>query len=183
MIDANDANATKPQLLERILASKAAWRAAAEAIPDAAMTRPVLAGGWSGKDLLAHVAYFERWTAAHLQAATEGRDPTSMELYGQDLAPDGSPDDPGGWDLDRENAAIHARYRDVPLAEVLAFADHAHDALVAALEAAPEADLARPGAQAWANGQSLLEFIPGQSWRHVEEHIDALRSLAGKDVV
>ncbi len=179
MTDATDGQATKAELLERIRASYAGWEAVAAAIPDEAMTRPVLPGGWSAKDLLAHVAAYEQWTAAQVRAATEGREPTPMELYGQDDVPD----DPQGWDLDRQNAAIHAQYRDVPLPEVQAFAERAHRDLVAAIEGTPEEDVARPGAQAWTDGKSLLEIVPGQSWRHYEEHIENLRSLAGKDVV
>ncbi len=71
----------------------------------------------------------------------------------------------------------------MPLPEVRAFAERAHRDLVAAIEAVPEPNVARPGAQPWTGGQSLLEIVPGNSWRHVEEHIDDLRSLAGKDVV
>ena len=179
MTDERDAQATKAELLDRIRTSYAAWQAAAEAIPESAMIRPVLPGDWSAKDLVAHVAAYEQWTAAQVRAATEGREPTPLELYGQDDVAE----DPQGWDLDRQNAAIHARYRDVPLLDVLAFAERAHHDLVAALEAVPDDDVARPGAQPWTNGKSLLEVVPGQSWRHIEEHIDDLRALAGKGVV
>ena len=39
-------------------------------IPDSVRTEPALAGGWSVKDLIAHVAAFENWTAAQIRAAT-----------------------------------------------------------------------------------------------------------------
>ena len=92
------------------------------------------------KDLIAHVAAYENWTAAQIRAANEGRAPTDMELYGvEELPPDAE-----GWDLDRQNAAIYARYKDMPLAEVKIFAKRAFADLIAAVEGVGEEDLARP---------------------------------------
>ncbi len=55
MTDATDGQMTKADVLERIRASFASWKATAGAIPDEAMSQPLLYRGWSGKDFLAHV--------------------------------------------------------------------------------------------------------------------------------
>ncbi len=103
---------SKTELLERMRAGREEWDALIAQIPDSARTEPALAGGWSVKDLIAHVAAYENWTAAQIRAANEGRAPTNRELYGTEE----TPDYPEGWDLDRQNAMIYARYKDTPLA-------------------------------------------------------------------
>jgi hypothetical protein len=169
---------SKTELLERMRAGREEWDALIAQIPDSVRTEPALAGGWSVKDLIAHVAAFENWTAAQVRAANEGRAPTDRELYGvEEITVD-----PKGWDLDRENAAIHARYKETPLSEVMTFSSQAFAGLVAAVEAVADEDFARAGAQAWTNETTLLEIIPGQCYAHYEQHADDLRSISGDDI-
>ena len=167
----------KTELLERMRTGREEWDELVAQIPDSARTVPALASGWSVKDLIAHVAAIENWTAAQIRAANEDRAPTDMELYGVEEMPP----DPEGWDLDRENAAIYARYKDMPLAEVMAFSGQAFSDLVAAVEGVSEEDFATPGAQSWANDATLLEIVPGQCYAHYEQHFDELRSISGND--
>jgi hypothetical protein len=169
---------SKTELLERMRAGREAWDALIAQIPDSARTEPALAGGWSVKDLIAHVAAFENWTAAQIRAANEGRAPTDSELYGVEEVTV----DPDGWDLDRQNAAIYARYKEMPLPEVMTFSRQAFADLVAAVEAVSEEDVARTGAQSWTGDATLLEIIPGQCYAHYQQHADELRSISGDDI-
>ncbi|HKH84827.1 MAG TPA: ClbS/DfsB family four-helix bundle protein [Gemmatimonadales bacterium] len=169
---------SKTELLERMRAGREEWDALIARIPDSARTEPALAGGWSVKDLIAHVAAFENWTAAQIRAANEGRAPTDRELYGvEEITVD-----PEGWDLDRENAAIHARYKETPLSEVMTFSSQAFADLVAAVEGVAEEDVGRTGAQAWTGDATLVQIIPGQCYAHYEQHADDLRSISGDDI-
>ena len=102
MTESSTRPGSKGELLERMRAGREEWDTLIAPIPDRARTEPALAGGWSVKDLIAHVAAYENWTAAQIRAANEGRAPTDRELYGVEEMPD----DPEGWDLDRQNAAI-----------------------------------------------------------------------------
>jgi hypothetical protein len=169
---------SKTELLERMRAGREEWDALLAQIPDSARTEPVLAGGWSVKDLIAHVAAIENWTAAQIRAANEGRVPTDRELYGVEEVTL----DPEGWDLDRENAAIYARYKETPLAEVMTFSSQAFADLVTAVEAVSDEDVARTGAQTWTGDTTLLETIPGQCYAHYEQHTDELKSISGDDI-
>jgi len=169
---------SKTELLERMRAGREEWESLLAQIPDSARTEPTLAGGWSVKDLIAHVAAFENWTAAQIRAANEGRAPTDRELYGVEEVTV----DPEGWDLDRQNAAIYAQYKEMPLTEVMTFSSQAFADLVAAVEAVADEDFARTGAQTWTEDRTLLEIIPGQSYAHYEQHADDLRSLSGDDI-
>jgi hypothetical protein len=154
------------------------WDALIAQIPDSARAEPALPGGQSVKDLIAHVAAYENWTAAQIRAAAEGRAPTDRELYGVDEMPP----DPKGWNLDRQNAAIHARYKAMPLAEVMTFSRQAFADLVSAVEAVSDADFATVGAQSWTGDRSLLEIIPEQCYAHYEQHVDELRAITGDEV-
>ena len=169
---------SKTELLERMWAGREEWDALIAQIPDSVRTEPALAGGWSVKDLIAHVAAYENWTAAQIRAANEGRAPTNRELYGTEEMPD----DSEGWDLDRQNAMIYAQYKETPLAEVMMFSSHSFADLVAAVEAVADEDFARTGAQAWTDDTTLLEVIPGQCYAHYEHHADELRSISGDEI-
>ncbi len=168
----------KSELLERMQAGREEWDALIAQIPDSALTAPVLSGGWSVKDLIAHVAAYENWTAAQIRAANEGRAPTNGELYGTEE----TPDYPEGWDIDRQNALIYAQYKETPLAEVMTFSSQAFVDLVAAVEAVSDEDVARTGAQSWTGDTTLLEIIPGQCYAHYAHHADELRSIAGDEI-
>jgi hypothetical protein len=50
---------SKTELLERMRAGREEWDALIAQIPDSARIEPALAGGWSVKDLIAHVAAIE----------------------------------------------------------------------------------------------------------------------------
>ena len=169
---------SKTELLERMWAGRGEWDALIAQIPDSARTEPALAGGWSVKDLIAHVAAYENWTAAQIRAENEGRAPTNRELYGSEEMPD----DPEGWDLDRQNAMIYARYKEMPLVEVMTFSRQAFADLVAAVEAVSEEDVARTGAQTWTGDATLLEIIPGQCYEHYAQHAGELRSISGDEI-
>jgi hypothetical protein len=177
MSDETESPTSKAELLERMRTGRAEWDALIGQIPETAMTQPVMNDSWSVKDLIAHVAAYENWTAAQLRAANENRVPTDMELYGVEQLPP----DPEGWDLDRQNAAIYWRYREMPLSEVQAFSARAYDDLIAAVERTPEDELAKPGTPTWVIDTSLLAVIPGQSYAHYEQHFDELRAIAGAD--
>ena len=169
---------SKTELLERMRAGREEWDALVAQIPESVHAEPALAGGWSVKDLIAHVAAYENWTAAQIQAANEGRAPTDRELYGVDEMPA----DPEGWDLDRQNVAIYARYKEMPLAQVMTFSRQAFADLIAAVEGVSDEDFTRTGAQTWTGDRTLLEVVPQQSYAHYAQHSGELRSISGDEI-
>jgi len=168
---------SKTELLERMREGREVWDGLIAQVPDSAINTPALPGGWSVKDLMAHVAAYENWTAAQIRAASEGREPTNLELYGVEDVPE----DPEGWDLDRLNATIYDRYAATPPADVRSFSVRAFADLVAAVEAVPDQDFLASDAQAWTSGETLLQLVPGQTYAHYAHHLDDLRSIAGQD--
>jgi hypothetical protein len=164
---------SKAALLARMRAERAVWDGLIAALPAPIRTLAVLPNRWSVKDLAAHIAAYERWTAAQIAAANAGRRASDCELYGMERLPP----EAATWDVDQQNEAIYLQYKDVPLAEVTAFAERAFNDLVTAVAAVPEEDLRRPGIQAWTGHLTLLAIVPAQSYEHYHQHIDDLRAV------
>ncbi len=163
----------KASLLAKMRTERAVWDGLVARLPDSILTVGVLPNGWSVKDLTAHIAAYEKWTAAQITAASAGRQATDLELYGMEQLPP----EAATWTLDQQNAAIYEHYRETPLAEVMSFASRTFRALLAAVAAVPDDDLARPGAQAWTGHLTLLELVPAQSYEHYQQHIDELHAV------
>lgn len=165
--------ASKAALLARMRAERAVWDGLVAAVPTPIRTLAVLPDCWSVKDLAAHIAVYERWTAAQLAAASAGRRATDWELYGVERLPP----EAATWDVEQQNHAIYDQYKDVALAEVTVFAERAFSDLVTSVAAVPEEDLRRAGLQAWRGHLTLLEIVPAQSYEHYQPHIDDLRAV------
>jgi hypothetical protein len=167
---------TKEELLHRLRGERLAFDNLVATVPEEVAIGPNLPDGRSVKDLLAHIAAYERWTAAQMRAANEGRAPTDMELYGRESLPPEAQE----WDLDQINAAIREQYQDLTYSEAREFAGSAFNELVEAIEATSEDDLLRSGAQAWVQETNLMAAIPGQSYAHYAMHLDDLKTVAGR---
>ncbi len=176
MSDATPAPATKAELLDRLRGERLALDNLIATVPAVVASEPNLPNEWSVKDLLAHIATYERWTAAQLRAFLEGRKATDMELYGvEQLPPEAK-----GWDLEQINASIYEQHKDLPYEDARAFAGQSFSDLMEALEIMSEDDLLRPGALDWVQEENLLAAIPGQTFGHYAMHIDDLRTVAGR---
>jgi hypothetical protein len=154
---------TKTELLARMRSEHAALDAFVASIDDAALTAPALDDGHSVKDLLAHISLWERLCAKWLEAVARGETPDRPEVI----------------DVDATNARDHAAAKDAPLAEVLAESSVTYQALLDAVDALSDADLAdeqRFGWPAW-------QLVRVNSDEHYREHIDQItawrRSLSG----
>ncbi len=59
---------SKTQLLDSIAKEQAAWEALLDEIGEAHMTQPEVAGGWSIKDIVAHLTGWRRRSVRRFQA-------------------------------------------------------------------------------------------------------------------
>jgi hypothetical protein len=114
-----------------------------------------LHGGWSGKDLLAHLGFWEQRMATYCQMLLNGETP--RETVGQ-------------FAVDEINAAAFAEHHDHSLEEVCTFERQSFQLLLAQAEKAPEADLVDPQRFAWLKGATLGAWIEGNAYGHYEEH-------------
>lgn len=160
----------KEQLLTVLRAEQTRWEALLEELGPERLTAPGVAGDWSVKDLLGHLAAYLRFWGAQLRGATTGVPPTPRDLFDTEPAPDryATPDE--------QNAAIHALYAPLPPAVVLAKWRAAFDLLTEAVAALPAADVTTPGRFAWTGDRPLAAAMAGDTYRHSQEHAADVRA-------
>ena len=117
---------TQARLLDLVAAGRAEWEATLALVGEARMTSPGLAAGRSVKDVVAHVAWFEREIGPVF---------STHVFSGSNL-----------WALppDERNGAIFAQNRDRPLDQTLREEVVLYDALWTALQSLHDADLRDP---------------------------------------
>jgi uncharacterized protein (TIGR03083 family) len=117
---------TSSDLLAEIRAARADWDALIASVPREGLTEPGLPGGWTIKDVLAHIAWGEREAVGLVRARA---------LVGSDL-----------WRLsdDECNAIVYEQNSGRPLDEVLAESSRVHADYVAALESLTDEELNDP---------------------------------------
>lgn len=168
---------TTAEILERAETARASFDRLLVEVGETRMEQPGVEGDWSVKDIIAHVMAYDRWTAAQLNAAREGRAATPQEEFGLDAPP------PGADTLDTEarNMALRAFYRDAPLAGILADAEHAFALLMEAIASLTDEQLADPAFLGWSESLTTVQCIAIQTWEHYEAHEPALRALVMRD--
>lgn len=163
--------ATKEHLMATLRSERARWEALLAEVGDARMTEPGVAGQWSFKDVLGHLAAYQQAWGARLRWAATGVPPTTREMFGVDALPEGA----GEWTMDEQNAAIRSRYAPLPPAEVVAGWRASFDAVEQGVAALAEDDLSTPGRFPWAGDRPLAEAMAGDTYGHAAEHAAGVR--------
>ena len=166
----------KAELLQRLQEKRLDFDNLIATVPAITAEEPNLPNDWSVKDLLAHVAAYERWMAGNIQAVNEGRLPTDAELYDEGQVLDSG--DP--YDLDTLNASIYEHFHGKSWPEIRAFAGDAYARLIEAISNAPEEDFGREGLHPWLDNGSLLSRLPELTYGHYADHDADLRTVAGR---
>ncbi len=124
--------------------------------------------GWTGRDVLCHLAVYARVVGAILRATAEDRSPTGVELYGRELTPQES----AMTDLDEINAAALRDTAHLSYAEALAFWRARHAEAEKQLARLSDAQLAEPGPSVPPNWHKphLYEVVTALT-EHYEAHM------------
>ncbi len=155
---------SKQELLDAMAAGRAELEELIARIPPERFLEPGRWGDWTLKDLVSHIAAYERWTVEQC-----GPDPAPEEIARMRAESEGG--------TDALNDSIYLEHRDDPLGSVLAESRAAYEILRRTLEQLDEEALTRP--RWWTGDASLLAAIPGQSHAHYRDHLDDLRGAAG----
>ncbi len=153
----------KAEFLSSLQAERLEWdRLLVEAGEDR-MEQPGVEGEWSLKDIVAHVAWYEREMVELIGA---------RRLAGSEL-----------WQLPthQRNEAIYQANRGRPLAEVLAEGREVYSQFLQGFASLKDEDLVDPARFAdmpedWLPGQVMA----GNSYEHYREHLPAIRAWLAK---
>jgi len=168
---------TRDDTLAEMRASWNEAEAVLARIPEDRMLVPGVTGEWSVRDLLAHVAGYERYVSALIFGELERRTPTNQDFYGRDDPPTAEDD----ANDDTSNAWVVAHARAQPLQATLDEYRWAHDRMIRAVEACSDADLEDPMRFPSLKGKTLLAILPGQCIGHHREHLPQLTAFAAAD--
>ena len=151
----------KVELLARMRSGRAQFENALAQFSDDQSLAPNLHGGWSIKDLIAHIGFWEQHTAMRFSALLRG-----AKLPEESLT------------LDELNAQVYAQNRHKSLAEVRLKEQAAYEQLLLLTKNALDDALFNPRRFAWTEGKPFAEWIESNTYGHYEEHLadfDALK--------
>ena len=148
---------TKSDLLAVIRAERAQLESLFEGMTDAQMTDPCVEASWSIKDILAHIAAWERLAFDRIQAAVSGN-PLKFPLIRGDA------------DVDKFNAEVYEKNKDQPLAKVAAEFKDSHSNFVALIDTLEEDFLSKPLPFDWAGKLTAQVVISANTHWHYIEH-------------
>lgn len=118
-------------------------------------------GDWTVKDLLAHIAAWERLAANRLAAARDAAELAYPPLQGQ-------------ADVDAFNARVYRDHRLEPVETVMAEFEAAHQQLIAEVEMLAANQLPEQLPFDWAGNLTYQVLISANTHWHYYEHISAL---------
>jgi hypothetical protein len=150
----------KAALLAAIRSGRVQLESALAQFSEDQLLAPVLHGGWSIKDLIAHIGFWEQLTALRFSALLRGVEPPAEPLT-----------------LDELNAQVYAQNRHKPLAEVRLAEQAAYEQLLLLVVNAVDDDLFNPQRFAATEGKPFAEWIENNTYGHYEEHQADFTSL------
>ena len=155
---------TKAELLAAIDAERRHFETVLARVGENRIAEPGVQEAWSVKDILAHIAAWEKRMIRWVGEALRGAVP---EMPGPGLTWD---------DVDRLNAETYQRDRNRALDDVLADFHFATEEAIRTVEAAPEEDLIEPTRFAWRKGSPLWKMVAANTWWHYREHGEAIEA-------
>lgn len=154
---------TVKQLVAAMRAARSDWDALLAQVGQAHWEEPGVEGHWSLKDIIAHITYFENWTA-DVTGALERGEPLPTSPY-------------QGLDVDQENALIYQRYHARPLAEIVHESQAAFRRSLDVVQRLRDEDLyslefTRPAGVDWV----IFDLIEGDTYGHYRDHFASVRA-------
>ena len=153
----------KLELIRTIREAHQRLAGAIEHIPDERLVEPVM-GDWTGKDLLAHIAWWHDHSVLVIEGLRAGRQPY-----------DGT--DPVN-STDAFNERTHREHMDDQPALTRRAFTESFTRLLAALEPVTDEELFAADLWPWLGGEALVETILWDSSRHYDAHRKHLEGLS-----
>ncbi len=155
----------REELVQRITDGRRELESLLGMVPAERMQEPVLTNGWSVKDLVGHLGYWEERALTLFDWFNGGSEPIPA---------------PGTATADDLNASAMARIHQGSLAELVQSEKVAYQRILDLIRTAPEPDLFDPQRYALAQGNAFVDWIEGNTYGHYEEHLPDLRGWLGQ---
>jgi hypothetical protein len=153
----------KEEMLSRIVSGRRQLEQTLARIPEKEMETPILHDGWSVKDTLGHLGYWEGTLVARLNTLRGG----------------GTPEPLG--DMDARNARVLAETRLLPAEDVRRNEQETYRQLLDLLQNATPDELFTPDHFPGTGGNAFAAWVGGETWDHYDEHLPELNAWLERD--
>lgn len=147
------------ELLTRIRHGRVELESALVRFDSDDMTRLSLPNGWSIKDVIAHIGFWEQRIATLYEILSGGSVPRNTVVEES---------------LDSLNERVYKENRSLPVDTVQANEAEAYLAILAVAETSPEEDLFDPRRFSWTEGEPFYNWIVVNTYGHYSDHIPDL---------
>lgn len=148
----------KQELIAKVEEAQSKWQSLLSEVGEARMEEPGVAGDWSVKDIIAHIAAWEGRVLARMESEATG---TPLEMT--------------SWEMDKMNEEFYSRARDRSLKDVLADSRTSHERFMAFIQSLSEEDLFEGGRFKWTQGNPFYHWVEGNTYEHYDEHAASIR--------
>ncbi len=155
----------RAELLSNIDTGRAELEAALAIIDRSLLTEPLLPNGWSAKDVIGHIGFWERRIADLFDMLTRGEAPEDTVTSDT---------------VDVVNARAFEANQTVPLGITEVNEQEAYQALRHVAETASDPDLFDPHRFSWTQGMPFYQFIIQNTYGHYADHLADLRAVGGR---
>jgi hypothetical protein len=149
----------KPELIRTMREAHGRVAAAIALVPDERLLEPAM-DDWTGKDVLAHMAWWHDHSVGVIEGLRAGREPYDTT-------------DPSN-STDALNERVLRQHMDDPPELVRRAFTESFDRLLVALEPATDEELFSEDRWPWLGGEALAETILWDSSRHYDDHREHL---------
>jgi hypothetical protein len=153
------------EVLDSVARERRRMMAALRALGERATTVAVTDGGWTAKDVVAHLIHWAGQIAWGLGA--------EMETPPWVLGVTGRLEGDGAW-----NARVVGYYHDLPFERVMADFDRSVDALVERLTLRTNSEMNATDAIPWAGSRPLWQIVGAETYEHWPAHCADLERAA-----
>ncbi|HLZ81311.1 MAG TPA: DinB family protein [Ktedonobacteraceae bacterium] len=153
----------KTELLAMIQSDRAQLDGLLAAMSAEQMCKAALEHQWSVKDVLAHIAAWERKCVGWIQAGLHGEKPDKPEAGYT------------GEDIDKLNKKTFLENRNRSLDDVQSDYRQSYQQILAQIQTLEEDDITNPQRFSWTNGRTLVPYIAANTYEHYQEHIEQIR--------
>jgi hypothetical protein len=168
MMAEDDYPPSKAALIDVIVTKRQALESLLEMLSDAQLIQPGVVADWSIKDILAHIAAWERLAQDRIHAALTGEPLKFPVISGDDF-------------VDKFNAEVYENNKDVTLNEIQSEFRASHQEFMRQIESLDETFLPQKLPFDWAGDLTVQVLISSNTHWHYPEHQDSIEQWLEKN--